>query len=151
MHSCSCCYSRLRAQLSAITVLTGVPSETCRVFVKVFEEPWLATSEVSMRANVTLRTPMGAVGLSVVILVVLSFFVALRVFYWTIVLDRHHTVAGSHPTSVFFCCRLVFSSPTMVAALKLAREVHSPLASLFGCVVCCFCRGHVLYLPLCCL
>lgn len=29
-------------------------------------------------------------------------------------------------------CRLVFSSPTMVAALQLAREVHSPLASLFG-------------------
>ncbi|CAM9779152.1 unnamed protein product, partial [Hapterophycus canaliculatus] len=29
-------------------------------------------------------------------------------------------------------CGLAFSSPTMAAALKLARELHSPLASLFG-------------------
>lgn len=33
------------------------------------------------------------------------------------------------------CRRLVFSHPTMVAALKLAREVYNPLASLFGCVL----------------
>lgn len=36
------------------------------------------------------------------------------------------------PSDLFLSQRLVFSSPTMVAALNLAREVHSPLASLFG-------------------
>lgn len=35
-------------------------------------------------------------------------------------------------SSLSFCRRLLFSSPTMVAALKLAREVYNPLASLFG-------------------